>query len=217
MKKKYFILVSTAITLPIVLFIAHSLKSHPQDTHPILEIHAGKATGVKTFTMNITQLAYAQGDERRFLREQMFAAAPEYPSFALIQKEKNYLGVMPTSFQDVEPFADFEITVMQPMEDNSRNTMKTFFKLQYFADQPEATVVAIPELRLSQMGKVAKKDWKTPNAFGFSGTFPYYFKLIVPNTPAGDIVYRVFVSEGSRALSAILERYMKLAGLPLLR
>ena len=203
MNQKYLkVVVPAVLLLPVVLFVAISIKSSLPDTHPLMQIHAKKVTGVKIIPMTDAQRSKAGGSESNFLLSKMFSKPDEYTTFPLIQKKKALLGVAPIKIADVAPQADFAI---------SGAGIKTFYKLQ---NRPragkEAMMVAIPQLRGSKMGKIPNpKDWLKPNDFAYPGKYPYYFPLLLRKTPYGDIVYRVYISNENPNINKVMEAYMK--------
>ena len=185
MKKSYLkTVVPAVLLLPVALFVVLSIRSQLPDSHPLMKIYAQKITGLKTVSMSDAQKAQSGGREATFLRKEIFKNPTEYASFPLIQKARNFLGVIPNKIVEAVAQADFAI---------SGAGIKTFYKAQYKPGTGKiVNLIAIPQLRMSKMGQIKKpKDWLNPNNFGYPGIYPYYFPLTLRKTPYGDIIYRV--------------------------
>ena len=197
-------IISSTILIGFVLFITLSLRSHPAENSPMMKVFTGKASGLKIIQMNDERRALANGNEKMVLRQSMFSNAPEFPSFPLIQKKGEHLGTIPTSFADVEAVPDLAI---------SSAGMKTFYKFQFLSGGVSVDLIAIPENRMSDMGKLPKNKWLRPEDVGHRGLFPYRFKLTAVGTPDGDIVYWVFVNDDNPNINKVMEVYMEREGL----
>jgi len=212
MKKLYRkLLFTTALLTPLALFFGLSLRSHPPDDSPLLKVFTGKASGLKVAVMTDERKALANGNEKLVLLQSIFSNAPEFSSFPLIQKRGEFLGTVPNSFADVEPIADLSI---------SEARKKTFYKFQFFSGGVAVDLVAIPENRMSNMGKLPKSKWLRPKDIDYPGksfprkNFPYRFKFTAVNTPAGDIDYWVFVSDENPDINKVMEAYIRRQKIP---
>lgn len=213
MKKLYrHLIIATVLAIPVLLYFGPSLRSHPAENSPLLKVFVGKASGLKIKEMTDELKNLADGDERLFLLQSMFAPAPEYASFPLIQKQGEFLGVVPRAWQEIEPLADLAIT--EPGK-------KTFYKFQYLSGGVEVELVAIPEDKMTNMGQLPKDQWLTPNDIEYPGkrfpdrNFPYRFRFTAVGTPAGDINYWVFVSDENQDINKVMEAYQKNQEIPL--